>query len=134
MKRITLILGVVAVMVAMLVALAAPAMAKDNGGGNNGNGNHANTAKNHGNHNNGDHNNGINRIDNRLDNQLDRLDNHIDNLFDNNRFDDDDIFFTDFSPFVGTPFLVTNNDFGFNSSCPFWGDTEGVVNQWDCLD
>ena len=29
MKRITLILGVVAVMVAMLVALAAPAIAKD---------------------------------------------------------------------------------------------------------
>jgi hypothetical protein len=18
--------------------------------------------------------------------------------------------------------------------CPFWGDTEGIVNQWDCLD
>jgi nucleoid-associated protein YgaU len=31
MKRITLVLGVVAVMAAMLVALAAPAMAKDNG-------------------------------------------------------------------------------------------------------
>ena len=31
MKRITLILGVVAVMVAMLVALAAPAMAQDEG-------------------------------------------------------------------------------------------------------
>jgi hypothetical protein len=131
MKRITLILGVVAVMVAMLVALAAPAMAN----GNNGNGNHANTAKNDGNHNNGDHNNGINRIDNRIDNQLDRLDNHIDNLFDNNnRFDDNDVSFTSFSPFVETPFLVTNDDLDFNSSCPFWGDTEGVVNQWDCLD
>jgi len=19
-------------------------------------------------------------------------------------------------------------------SCPFWGDTSGIVNQWDCLD
>ena len=36
MKRITLILGVVAVMAAMIVALAAPAMAKDNDGNNNG--------------------------------------------------------------------------------------------------
>ena len=32
MKRITLVLGVVAVMVVMLVALAAPAMAMGNGG------------------------------------------------------------------------------------------------------
>src|SRR5919107_832312 len=37
MKRTTLILGVVAVMVAMLVALAAPAMAKDNDGNGNNN-------------------------------------------------------------------------------------------------
>ena len=43
MKRITLILGVVAVMVAMIVA---PAMAKDNNGGNKGSGNNkANTVK-----------------------------------------------------------------------------------------
>jgi hypothetical protein len=59
MKRITLVLGVVAVMVAMLVALAAPAMAKDNGG----------------NHNNGG---GINRVDN----DLGRLDNGLDNRAD----------------------------------------------------
>jgi hypothetical protein len=39
MKRITLILGVMAVMVVMLVALAAPAMAKGNGGHHN-NGRH----------------------------------------------------------------------------------------------
>jgi hypothetical protein len=63
MKRITLILGVVAVMVAMLVALAAPAMAKDNGGHNN-----------RGGHNNG----GINRLDNRLDRVDNRLDNRVD--------------------------------------------------------
>jgi nucleoid-associated protein YgaU len=61
MKRITLILGVVAVMVAMLVAFAAPAMAKDNGGNNNG----------------GGHNNG--GINNRVDNDLGRLDNGLDN-------------------------------------------------------
>ena len=60
MKRITLVLGVVAVMVAMLVALAAPAMAKDNGG----------------NHNNGDGTN------NRVDNDLGRLDNGLDNRAD----------------------------------------------------
>jgi hypothetical protein len=36
MKRITLVLGVVAVMVVMLVALAAPAMAKSDGGGHDG--------------------------------------------------------------------------------------------------
>jgi nucleoid-associated protein YgaU len=64
MKRITLILGVVAVMVAMLVALAAPAMAKDNGGNNNG----------------GGHNNG--GINNRVDNDLGRLDNGLDNRVD----------------------------------------------------
>ena len=39
MKRITLVLGVVAVMVVMLVALAAPAMAKDKGAHHN-NGRH----------------------------------------------------------------------------------------------
>ena len=39
MKRITLVLGIVAVMVVMLVALAAPAMAKDKGAHHN-NGRH----------------------------------------------------------------------------------------------
>jgi len=66
MKRITLVLGMVAVMAAMMVALAAPAMAKDNDGRKGG---------------------GINRLDNRLE----RLDNHLDNKLDrfDNRFDDD---------------------------------------------
>jgi hypothetical protein len=30
-----------------------------------------------------------------------------------------------------------NNNWWWNSEvrdCPFWGDTEGIVNQWDCLD
>jgi hypothetical protein len=74
-KRVTLILGVVAVMVAMLVALAGPAMAKDNGGHNNGGG------KDNGGHNNGGgkDNGGINRLDNRLD----RVDNRV-NLDDGN--------------------------------------------------
>ena len=29
-----------------------------------------------------------------------------------------------------------NNNWWWNSEvrdCPFWGDTEGIVNQWDCL-
>jgi hypothetical protein len=107
MKRITLILGIVAVMVAMLVALAAPAMAKDNDG-NKGGGNKANSAKNDGNHNNGNRNNGINRldnqldrIDNRVDNQLDRLDNRLDNRvdLDNENFLVSDV---DFSPVFTT--------------------------------
>jgi hypothetical protein len=40
MKRITLVLGVVAVMVVMLVALAAPAMANPMNGGHHNNGRH----------------------------------------------------------------------------------------------
>src|SRR5438270_9626003 len=55
MKRITLVLGLVAVMAAMMAALAAPVMAKDNDGHK------------------GD---GYNR----LDNQFDRLDNQVDFL------------------------------------------------------
>ena len=74
MKRITLILGVVAVMAVMIVALAAPAMAKDNGS---------------------------NRIDNRVDNQLDRLDNRLDNRLD--RVDGDLLVSdVDFSPVFTT--------------------------------
>jgi len=79
MKRITLILGVVAVMVAMLVALSAPAMAKDNGGNNNG----------------GGHNNG--GINNRVDNDLGRLDNGLDNRAD---LDDGDFFEPPIPPVV----------------------------------
>jgi hypothetical protein len=40
MQRITLVLGVVAVMVVMLVALAAPAMANPKNGGHHNNGRH----------------------------------------------------------------------------------------------
>jgi hypothetical protein len=51
----------------------------------------------------------------------------IDNNF---RFDNDfrDHNF-DFNPgfFFGNPFL-----FGFDNSCPFAGDFEGIVNQFDC--
>jgi hypothetical protein len=47
MKRITMVFGVVTVMVAMLVALAAPAMAKDNGGNHNNGGRHNSGAMNH---------------------------------------------------------------------------------------
>ena len=60
MKRITLVLGLVTVMAAMMVALAAPAMAKDNDGHKGG---------------------GNNRLDDRLDrlaNRLDRLDDRFD--------------------------------------------------------
>jgi hypothetical protein len=53
MKRITIVLGLVTVMAAMMVALAAPAMAKDN-----------------------------NRQENHVDNRLDRLENRLDNRFD----------------------------------------------------
>ena len=79
MKRITLVLGVVAVMVAMLVALAAPAMAKDNGGGKD----------------NGGHNNGA--INNRVDNDLGRLDNGLDNRAD---LDDGNFFESPIPPVV----------------------------------
>src|SRR5215216_6762234 len=68
MKRITLVLGVVAVMVAMLVALSAPAMAKDSGGDNH------DTNSGIDNHNDGNNNGGIDHLDNRLD----RLDNRLD--------------------------------------------------------
>src|SRR5919112_3407331 len=60
MKRITLVLGVVAVMAAMLVALAAPAMAKDNDGRKGGDINRQD--------------NRFERLDHRLDNRVDRLD------------------------------------------------------------
>ena len=86
MKRITLILGVVAVMVTMLVALAAPAMAKDNGGGPNNGGGKANSG-----HSNGGINRPDNRPDNRLDNRLDRMDNRV-------ALDDGDFLVSDFSP------------------------------------
>ena len=27
-----------------------------------------------------------------------------------------------------------NGGWGTAQSCPFWGDTSGIVNQWDCFD
>ena len=103
MKRITLVLGVVAVMVAMLVALAAPAMAKDNGG----------------NHNNGDGTN------NRIDNDLGRLDNGIDNRAD---LDDEDFLVTDvdFSP-VGFASDFDNFDWDRFDRDPFFNRFDRFV-------
>jgi hypothetical protein len=120
MRRTKLVLAAAAVMVALLVAFAAPAMAK---GGNNHNGN-----------------------DTKLDKQDVKLDNRILNDNNNNfRFDDNNNFrsFDDgifFSPFAFenessffSPFAFENES-GFNSSCPFAGDTEGIVNEFDCFD
>ena len=43
---------------------------------------------------------------------------------------DDDIFFV--QPIFVSPFV--DDGLFFNNSCPFWGDFEGPVNQWDCFD
>jgi len=110
MKRITLVLGVVALMVAMLMALAAPAMAKDNGN-NKDNGNKANTANN-----NRDHNNGINRFDNRIDNQLNRLDNRLDNRV---GFDDENFLVSDVN---FTPVFTTNEGLADELCSPLSSD------------
>ena len=67
------------------------------------------------NNNNGSHNNGS---------QLDRQDVRLDRQILNN--DDNDFF--DF----GAP-LFFSNSFGLDNSCPFWGDSVGIVNQSDCL-
>ena len=72
MKRITIVLGVVAVMVAMLVALSAPAIAKDNDGLND-------------------------RISDRVDNDLGRLDSGLDNRAD---LDDGNFFVPPIPPVV----------------------------------
>jgi hypothetical protein len=96
MKRIKVVLAL-ASMVVLLVAFAAPAMAKDNTH-NAGNDRH------------------LDQRDIRLDRQL---------LNDNN-----DLGFVNFEePFLsGAPFFVN-----FENSCPFAGDTEGIVNEFDCL-
>ena len=94
MKRITLILGVVAVMVAMLVALAAPAMAQDNGGNHNNGGGKDNGGINN------RVDNDLNSVDNDLnsvDNDLGRLDNGLDNSADLN--DGDSVDFPACFPF-----------------------------------
>ena len=51
----------------------------------------------------------------------------VDNNFRVNDFNDDDDFFFG-SPFFVSPFFFD----GFDHSCPFWGDFEGPVNQFDC--
>jgi hypothetical protein len=86
MRRIKLVLAVVAAMAMMLVASVAPAMANDN---------------------NDFHFNRFN-------------DNHF-NDFRFHDFNDDGFVF--FSPF-----------FGFDNNCPFAGDFEGPVNEFDCFD
>lgn len=113
MKRLTLILGVAAVMAAMMVALAAPAIADNNR-----------------------QENRQDRQDNRHDN---RFNNNHDNWFDNDRdnvviryvsdsnFDSDD--FDSFYPYWGWGFY------------PYWGsyddcgfDWDGPVTPADCWD
>ena len=51
----------------------------------------------------------------------------VDNNFRVNDFNDDEDFFF-VSPFFVSPFFFD----GFDHSCPFWGDFEGPVNQFDC--
>ena len=117
MKRITLILGVVAVMAAMMVALAAPAMADNN------------------------------RQDNRQENRQDRQDNRQDHRFTNNhdkwfdnerdnvdiRFVSDSVLDSDdldsFYPYWGWgpyPYWGSYDDCGF--------DWDGPVTPVDCWD
>ena len=116
MKRITLILGVVAVMAAMMVALAAPAMADNN------------------------------RQDNRQENRQDRQENRQDHRFTNNhdnwfnnrdnvdiRFVSDSVLDSDdldsFYPYWGWgpyPYWGSYDDCGF--------DWDGPVTPVDCWD
>lgn len=62
-------------------------------------------------------------------------DRHDDNDFRFHRFDDrNDFRFDDFNDdgfFFFSPFFF--DGFGFDSSCPFAGDFEGPVNQFDCF-
>lgn len=68
----------------------------------------------------------LDRQDIRLDRQL--LDQNDNNFCDfNNCFDNDGFVF--FNPFFfGDGFVF------FDDSCPFAGDTEGIVNEFDCFD
>jgi len=88
----------------LMTFAAVPAMAQGNGNNNNGNDRH------------------LDRQDVRLDRQL--LNDH---RFDNRFGFDDNSDLIDF----GVP-LFFSNGFGLDDSCPFWGDTEGIVDQWDC--
>jgi hypothetical protein len=92
MKRITLVLGVVAVMVVMLVALAAPAMAK--GTGHNDNGNHNNTGN-----------------DSHLDRQDVSFDRHIVNNDHNFGFEGNRDFAFANDGFFFSPFIFDDSEF-----------------------
>jgi hypothetical protein len=107
MRRIKLILAV-ASMAVMLVAFAAPAMAQGNG-------------------NNNDRH--LDRQDVRLDRQL-LNDNDHHGFFETND-DRNQIDEFGFFPFVDNFFP---GFFAVDQGCPFWGDTSGVVNQWDCVE
>jgi hypothetical protein len=109
MRRIRAVLAVASMALLLMAFAAVPAMAQGNGNTNNGN----NSNDRH-----------LDRQDASLDRQLLNENNGFDNRF---GFDDNSDFF-DF----GVP-LFFSNGFGLNDSCPFWGDTEGIVNQWDCV-
>ena len=106
MRRIRAVLAVASMALLLMAFAAVPAMAQGNGNNNNGNDRH------------------LDRQDVRLDRQLLNENNGFDNRF---GFDDNSDLF-DF----GVP-LFFSNGFGLNDSCAFWGDTEGIVNQWDCV-
>jgi hypothetical protein len=100
----------------MLATVAGPALAND--GKNDNDNNH--------------HNNGFNVFDDN-DNNHNDFDHNNDFLVFNNDddFDDFDHFNNDINDdFFFSPFTT----FGFANSCPFWGDFEGPVNQFDCFD
>ncbi|MCA1718079.1 MAG: hypothetical protein LC781_15100, partial [Actinobacteria bacterium] len=92
----------------MLVAFAAPAMAQGNGNNND---------------------RQLDQHDVRLDRQL-LNDNDHQGFFgtndDRNQIDEFGFF-----PFADTFFP---GFFAVDQGCPFWGDTSGVVNQWDCVE
>jgi hypothetical protein len=127
MKRTMLTLGVVAVLAAMLVALAAPAMAKDNDGKGNNNRHHNNNNGNNHDGNNGGHKHFDNRLD-RIYNRVDNwVDNRHDNWFDNDRDDVDLRYVSDGDDFDGYyPYWGWYGDCGFD-----WG---GPVTPVDCRD
>jgi hypothetical protein len=57
--------------------------------------------------------------------------NNNDNDFRINHFNDFRINKVNDGFFFGEPFFLVN-DFGFEN-CPFAGDTEGIVNEFDCF-
>jgi hypothetical protein len=126
MKRTMLTLGVVAVLAAMLVALAAPAMAKDNDGKGNNRHHNENNGNNHDGNNGGNKHfdNRLDRIDKRVDNWVD---NRHDNWFDNDRDDVDIRYVSDGDDFDGYyPYWGWYGDCGFD-----WGGPVTPVDCWD---